>query len=114
MSYFKYLARLVKVFSPEKAYGNISSLVCITLFPDSCVTSGFRYAKPKVRYIHSKGKFHLTKIDGFIQRSSDPSQPGKALDKKKSKITQFFYVFIICIITKFGENSEENIDICFF
>ena len=50
---------------------------------------------------------------GFIQRSSDPSQPGRALDKKKSKITQFFYVFIIFIITKFGENFEEKIDICF-
>ena len=51
---------------------------------------------------------------GFIQRSSDPSQPGRALDKKNSKITQFFYVFIIFIITKFGENFEEKIDICFF
>jgi len=51
---------------------------------------------------------------GFIQRSSDPSQPGRALDKKNSKITQFFYVFIIFIITKFGENFEDKIDICFF
>ena len=45
---------------------------------------------------------------GFIQRSSDPSQPGRALDKKNSKITQFYYDFIIFIITKFGENFEEN------
>ena len=51
---------------------------------------------------------------GFIQRSSDPSQPGRALDKKNSKIPQFFYVFIIFIITKFGKNFEEKIDICFF
>ena len=51
---------------------------------------------------------------GFIQRSSDPSQPGRALDKKKSKIPIFFYVFIIFIITKFGENFEDKIDICFF
>ena len=26
----------------------------------------------------------------------------------------FFYVFIMFIITKFGENFEEKIDICFF
>ena len=50
---------------------------------------------------------------GFIQSSSDPSQPSKALDKKNSKITQFLYVFIICLITKFGENFEVKIDICF-
>ena len=39
---------------------------------------------------------------GSIQRSSDPSEPGRALEKKNSTI--FFYVFIIFIITKFGEN----------
>ena len=54
------------------------------------------------------------KMVWFIQRSSDTSQPGRALDKKNSKFTQFFYVFIIFIITKFGENFEEKIDICFF
>ena len=54
------------------------------------------------------------KILGFIRRSSDPSQPGIALDKKKSKIPQLFYVFIIFINTKFGENFEDKIDICFF
>ena len=54
--------------------------------------------------------FHKSQIVGFIQRSSDPSQPGRALDKKNSKITQFLYVFIILIITKFGENFEEKID----
>ena len=27
---------------------------------------------------------------------------------------QFFYVFIMFIITKFGDNFEEKIDICFF
>ena len=61
----------------------------------------------------TKGKFQkINKImDGFIQRTSDPSQPGRALDKKKSKITRL-YVFIIFIITKFGENFEEKIDIC--
>ena len=26
----------------------------------------------------------------------------------------FFYVFIMFIITKFGENFEEKIDICYF
>ena len=30
------------------------------------------------------------KIVGFIQRSSDPSQPGRALDKKNSKLHSFF------------------------
>ena len=54
------------------------------------------------------------KMVGFLQRSSDPSQPGRALDKKNSKIQIFFYVFIIFIITKFGENFEDKIDICFF
>ena len=49
---------------------------------------------------------------GFIQRSSDPSQPGKALDKKIKKLYNFFYVFIIFIITKFGGNFEGKIDIC--
>ena len=28
--------------------------------------------------------------------------------------TIFLYVFIMFIITKFGENFEEKIDICFF
>ena len=54
------------------------------------------------------------KMVGFIQRSSDPSQPDRVLDKKNSKIPMFFYVFIIFIITKFGENFEDKIDICFF
>ena len=49
--------------------------------------------------------------EGFKKSSSDPSQPGRALDKKNSKITQ---IFIIFIITKFGENFEEKNDICFF
>ena len=56
----------------------------------------------------------IKKMVGFIQCSSDLSQEGRALDKKNSKITQFCYVFIIFIITKFGENFEEKIDICFF
>ena len=47
-------------------------------------------------------------MDGFIERSSDPSQTGRVLDKKKSKITQFLYVLIIFIITKFDENFEEK------
>ena len=34
-------------------------------------------------------KKKIKKMVGFIQRSSDPSQPGRALDKKNSKITQF-------------------------
>ena len=41
---------------------------------------------------------------GFIQCSSDPSQPGRALDKKTSKIPH----------KKFGENLKDKIDICFF
>ena len=45
---------------------------------------------------------------GFIQRSSDPSQPGRALDKKNQKLHNFCYVFIIFIITKFGKNFEEE------
>ena len=53
------------------------------------------------------------KMVGFIQRSSDPSQLGRALDKKIQKL-HIFYAFIIFIITKFGENFEEKIDICFF
>ena len=34
--------------------------------------------------------------------------------EKKHFFPQFFYVFIMFIITKFGENFEEKIDICFF
>ena len=33
---------------------------------------------------------------------------------KKSKFHNFCYVFIIFIITKFGEKFEDKIDICFF
>ena len=33
---------------------------------------------------------------------------------KKIKFHNFFYVFIIFIITKFGENFEEKFDICVF
>ena len=47
---------------------------------------------------------------GLIQRSSDPSQPGRAMDKKNQK----FHNFYMFIITKFGKNFEEKIDICFF
>ena len=36
------------------------------------------------------------------------------LDGKNLFFPQFFYVFIMFIITKFGENFEEKIDICFF
>ena len=50
------------------------------------------------------------KMGGFIQRSSDLSLPGRAIYKKNQK----FNVFIIFINTKFGENFEEKIDICFF
>ena len=35
-------------------------------------------------------------------------------DGKKIKFNNFFYVFIMFIITKFGENFEEKMDICFF
>ena len=39
----------------------------------------------------TKGRFQKKlKMVGFIQRSSDPSQPGRALDKKNSKFTHFF------------------------
>ena len=51
---------------------------------------------------------------GFIQHSFDPSQPDRALNKKKSKIQKKNYVFTIFIITKFGENFDDKIDICFF
>ena len=62
---------------------------------------------------HHLGKVSKTKqkMVGFIQHSSDPSQPGRALDKK---IQKNYYDFIIFIITKFGENFEDKIDICFF
>ena len=43
-------------------------------------------------------------------------RPPPPLDGKKNIFfsTFFFYVFIMFIITKFGENFEEKIDICFF
>ena len=34
--------------------------------------------------------------------------------KKTFFFHNFLYVFIMFIITKFGENFEEQIDICFF
>ena len=34
--------------------------------------------------------------------------------KKTFVFHNFFYFFIMFIITKFGENFEEKIDICFF
>ena len=37
-----------------------------------------------------------------------------SMEKKHLFSTIFFYVFIMFIITKFGENFEEKIDICFF
>ena len=37
-----------------------------------------------------------------------------SMEKKHFFSTIFFYVFIMFIITKFGENFEEKIDICFF
>ena len=49
---------------------------------------------------------------GFIQRSSDPRQPDRALDKKIQTFKKN-YVFIIFIITKFGENFEDKIVIDF-
>ena len=43
------------------------------------------------------------------------SPPPPLFDGKKHFFcTIFFYVFIMFIITKFGENFEEKIDICFF
>ena len=62
--------------------------------------------------IIDKGQFQ-TKNKKMVG-SSDPSQPGRALDKKKNQKFPFFYVSIIFIITKFGENFEDKIDICFF
>ena len=60
--------------------------------------------------IIDKGWFQTKnkKMVGFIQRSSDPSQPGRALDKKNQKLHNFFYVCIIFILAKFGENFEEE------
>ena len=40
------------------------------------------------------------KIDGFLQRSSDPSQPGRAMDKKNSKIPQF----LLCLYNHQNQN----------
>ena len=41
--------------------------------------------------------------------------PPPPFDGKKTFFSHnFFYVFIMFIITKFGENFEETIDICLF
>ena len=46
---------------------------------------------PKFQNNNDLGKVSKKiKMVGFIQCSSHPSQPGRALDKKKSKFTQFF------------------------
>ena len=43
-----------------------------------------------------------------------PASQAERWIKKIQKLHHFFYVFIIFIITKFGENFEEKMDICFF
>ena len=41
--------------------------------------------------------------------------PPPSFDGRRNKDSIiFFYVFIMFIITKFGENFEEKINICFF
>ena len=49
---------------------------------------------------------------GFIQRSSDPSQPGRALDKKKSKITPFLAGGCLTTYTKTVLSLVEHIETC--
>ena len=51
---------------------------------------------------------------GFIQRSSDPSQPGRALDKKNLKITQFFLCLYYLYNHQIWRELWRKIDICFF
>ena len=43
-----------------------------------------------------------------------PASQAERWIKKIQKLHNFCYVFIIFIITKFGENFEDKIDICFF
>ena len=43
-----------------------------------------------------------------------PASQAERLIKKIQKLHNLFYVFIISIINKFGENFEDKIDICFF
>ena len=47
-----------------------------------------------------------------IQILTPPHPP--SMEKNTFIFHNFFYVFIMFIITKFGENFEEKIDICFF
>ena len=59
----------------------------------------------------------LKKIKKWLDLSNahlTPASQAERWIKKKSKIPIFFYVFIIFIITKFGENFEDKIDIFFF
>ena len=43
-----------------------------------------------------------------------PASQAEQWIKKNKKFKNCVYVFTIFIITKFGENFEEKIDICFF
>ena len=43
-----------------------------------------------------------------------PPPPPPSMKKKHFFPTIFLYGFIMFIITKFGPNVEEKIDICFF
>ena len=43
-----------------------------------------------------------------------PASQAEQWIKKIQKFKKQIYFFIIFIITKFGENFEEKIDICFF
>ena len=62
--------------------------------------------------IIDKGRFQKKWLDLSNVHLTPASQA--ALDKKIQKLHNFFYVFIIFIITKFGENFEDKIDVCFF
>ena len=48
-----------------------------------------------------------------LQIFPPPPHP-PSVEKKHFFSTIFLYVFIMLIITKFGKNFEEKIDICFF
>ena len=53
----------------------------------------------------------LKVMEFSIQILPPPHPP--SMEKKHFFSTIFFYVFIMFIITKFGENFEEKMDICF-
>ena len=64
----------------------------------------------KLKYVEKINKKWLDLSNAHLT----PASQAERWIKKIQKLPNFCYAFIIFIITKFGENFEDKIDICFF